>query len=65
MFKTLIIVCVSGIVIIEAIALAKGTNGATLNIALTLISGIAGYSLKYLDKRQKCRHYEICPFKNI
>ena len=40
------IVAILGIVVLESIALAKGINGVMFGTALSVIGGIAGYTLK-------------------
>ena len=42
------LVAISGIVILEAIALYKGINGVMFGTAMTVIGGIAGYSVKMM-----------------
>jgi len=39
-------VAIAGIVILESIALLKGIDGAMLGLALSIIGGIVGYSVK-------------------
>jgi len=47
-------VAIAGIVILESIALAKGIDGAMLGLALSIIGGIVGYSVRIgIDKVQK------------
>lgn len=40
------IVAISGIVVLESIALLKGINGVLFGTAMTIIGGIAGYIIK-------------------
>ena len=39
-------VAITGIVILESIALLKGVDGAMLGLALSVIGGIVGYSVR-------------------
>jgi len=39
-------VAIAGIVILESIALMKGIDGAMLGLALSVIGGIVGYSVR-------------------
>ncbi len=39
-------VAIAGIVVLEAIALCKGIDGAILSMVIATIAGIAGYSLR-------------------
>jgi len=39
-------VAIAGIVILEAIALCKGIDGALFSMVIATIAGIAGYTLK-------------------
>lgn len=49
--KIVSITAISGIVILEVIALYKGINGVMLATTIGVIAGIAGYSIKnHLDK---------------
>ena len=50
--------CITGIVILEAIALIKGVDGWLLGTALSLLAGIAGYKIndflkQYGEKKEK------------
>lgn len=40
------IVAISGIVLLESIALLKGINGVLFGTAMSIIGGIAGYTIK-------------------
>ena len=42
------LVAIAGIVVLEAIALLKGVNGVMFGTAMTVIGGIAGYTVKTL-----------------
>ncbi|MBA7653714.1 hypothetical protein ES703_61571 [subsurface metagenome] len=42
----LTLVAIVAIVILEAIALLKGINGASFGIAIAIIAGLAGYKLR-------------------
>ena len=39
-------VAIAGIVVLEAIALCRGIDGALLSMVIATIAGIAGYTLK-------------------
>ena len=39
-------VAIAGIVVLEAIALCKGMDGALLSMVIATIAGIAGYTLR-------------------
>jgi len=39
-------VAIAGIVVLEAIALCKGIDGAILSMVIATIAGIAGYTLR-------------------
>lgn len=44
-------VAITGIVILESIALLKGINGVLLTGVIALIAGLAGYEIRILKER--------------
>lgn len=52
MSKTIIIICLFSVLILETIALYKGVNGKALALAIGVFGSVVGYWIHYLKTKR-------------